>query len=61
MLYPCAFLCWRKPGGADFQAAKELGAEAIHALGLPGKWAPLSAAQAIQNGIDRILQEEGIL
>ena len=44
-----------------FQAAKELGALAIHALGLPVNWAPLSAAQAIQNGIDRILQEEGIL
>lgn len=55
------FLPRRKPGGADFLAAKELGAEVLHALGLPGKWAPLSAAQAVWGGIDRILRQEGIL
>lgn len=55
------FLPRRNSGGADFQAAKELGVEICRAPGLPGKWAPLSAAQAIRDGIGRILRKEGIL
>ena len=32
------------PGGVDFQAAKKAGIPVIHALGLPGKYAPKSSA-----------------
>lgn len=32
-----------KPGGTDFEAAERLGIRAIHALGLPGKVAPITA------------------
>lgn len=35
------------PGGVDFQAAKKMGIPVIHALGLPGKYAPKSAAQLL--------------
>lgn len=32
------------PGGVDFMAAKKMGIPVIHALGLPGKYAPKSSA-----------------
>lgn len=48
-------------GGTDFKAAEQLGKRAIHALSLPGKVAPYSAALVIKNTIYTILQEEGIL
>lgn len=35
------------PGGVDFQAAKQHGMTAIHALGLPGQVAPKSAGKMI--------------
>ena len=34
-----------QPGGTDFEAAKELGIRAIHALALPSKTAPQSAGE----------------
>lgn len=37
-----------KPGGVDFESAKNLGLKAIHALALPGKYSPKSAANIIK-------------
>ena len=37
-----------QPGGVDRPAAKELGITVVHALGLPGKMAPATAAAAIR-------------
>src|SRR5699024_12265895 len=36
-----------KPGGINFKAAEDLGIKAIHALGIPGKTAPLTAGKII--------------
>lgn len=49
-----------KPGGVDFLAAEELGIKTIHALGLPGKTAPVSAARIIKETIYNIIEERGI-
>ena len=48
-------------GGVDFDYAEKIGIRAIHALSLPGKVAPISAATAIKNTIYTILQEEKVL
>ena len=45
------------PGGTDFEAAVELGIEALHALALPGKTAPVSAAEYAYRSIRNILSE----
>lgn len=50
-----------KPGGVDLTAASQLGRHAVWALSLPGKVAPVSAAQAIRDTIYAILQEEALL
>lgn len=50
-----------RPGGVDFAAADALGRQAIHALSLPGKVAPMTAAGAIRDTIYSILQEENLL
>lgn len=50
-----------RPGGVDFAAAKQLGRRTIHALSLPGKVAPLTAARAIRDTIYTILREENLL
>ena len=42
------------PGGVDFAAAKELSLAAQACPGLPGKYAPLSSAQAILSSVSRI-------
>ncbi|NCB50565.1 MAG: hypothetical protein EOM54_01605 [Clostridia bacterium] len=47
-----------KPGGVDFEAAEELGIKTLHALSLPGKWAPETAAAAIRDAVLNILDEE---
>lgn len=47
-----------KPGGVDLEAAGELGVSVIWALSLPGKVAPVTAAQAIRQSIYHILEEE---
>ena len=45
------------PGGTDFTAAKSKGVQTIHALGLPGKTAPLTAGEIIaQPIINRLLE-----
>jgi dipicolinate synthase subunit A len=50
------------PGGTDFVAAQELGIRAIHALSLPGKVAPQTAAdiliQTIPHLLAKLLGEE---
>ena len=42
------------PGGTDFPAAKDLGIQAIHALSLPGKVAPVSAGRVLAGVYPRI-------
>lgn len=46
-----------KPGGVDRSAAEALGLPVIHALSLPGKVAPVTAAAILQTTIYHMLQE----
>jgi len=46
-----------KPGGTDFDAAKNSGIKAIHALGLPGKTAPQTAGEIIASVLMELLSE----
>ena len=46
-----------KPGGVDFDAAQRLGLRTIHALGLPGRACPESAAAAIRDTIYNVINE----
>lgn len=46
-----------KPGGVDFNKAEEMGIKAIWALGLPGKVAPITAAQCIKETVYNIIEE----
>jgi len=46
------------PGGIDFSFARERGITALHALGLPGKYAPLSAAHIIKDTVTAMIEEE---
>lgn len=48
-----------KPGGTDFAAAKALGHDAIHALALPAKCAPITAGQFLAQTVLQIIQERG--
>lgn len=50
-----------KPGGVDFETAKNLGLKTIWALSLPGKVAPYSAGKIILSTIMNILGERGIV
>lgn len=47
------------PGGVDLACAARLGRRALAAPGLPGKTAPRSAAAAVRESIDHILEERG--
>jgi len=49
-----------KPGGVDFDKAKELGLRAIWALSLPGKVAPVTAAEFIKDTVFNIIEELGV-
>lgn len=49
-----------KPGGVDFQKAKDLGLKVIWALSLPGKTAPLTSGKIIKETISNIFYEEGV-
>lgn len=49
-----------KPGGVDFEAAKELGVKTNWALSLPGKVAPYTAANVIKSTIFNIINELGV-
>lgn len=44
------------PGGTDFEAARAFGIRALTAPGLPGKWAPLTAAEAVKEAVYNILE-----
>lgn len=44
------------PGGVDDEAAATLGVKVIHALALPGKEAPLSAARCLRDTVYHILE-----
>lgn len=48
------------PGGINYNAAKKLGIKAVHALGLPGKVAPVSCAIFMLGTIYNIIEEWGI-
>ena len=47
------------PGGTDFEAAKELGVRAIHALSLPARCAPVTAGQFVAQAVLAMLRERG--
>lgn len=47
-----------RPGGTDFEAAARAGIKAIHALGLPGKYAPKTAARIIMDTVTEMMEEE---
>ncbi len=49
-----------KPGGVNFDKAKELGLKAIWALSLPGKVAPVTAAKFIKETVFNIIGELGV-
>lgn len=49
-----------KPGGVDFEAAKNLGVKVIWALSLPGRVAPISAGVIIKQTILNICTELGV-
>lgn len=48
-----------KPGGIDFDHAKKLGFKTDWALSLPGKVAPMTAAEIIKKTIDNVILEGG--
>lgn len=45
------------PGGTDFDYAASLGITAVHALGLPGKFAPRTAGEILKSTIISMLPE----
>ena len=49
-----------KPGGIDFAYAEKLGFKVDWALSIPGKIAPLTAAQIIKRTIDNVILEGGV-
>jgi dipicolinate synthase subunit A len=49
-----------KPGGVDFDRAKALGIKVIWALSLPGKVAPVTAANYMKQTIYNIIEELGV-
>jgi len=49
-----------KPGGVDFERAKVLGIKVIWALSLPGKVAPVTAANYMKETIYNIIEELGV-
>lgn len=48
------------PGGIDKKEAARLNINYIHALGIPGKMFPKSAATIIYNSIQKIIEEENL-
>ena len=47
-----------KPGGVDWDRARELNIKAVHALALPGQLTPVSGALAIRNAVYELCKEE---
>ena len=54
----CLLLELASRGGFDMETAETLGIETVKASGLPGKYAPESAAYAIRQTLERIWEEE---
>lgn len=50
-----------KPGGVDFEAATQMARKVIWALSLPGKVAPITAAEAVKKTVYNILEERGLI
>ena len=48
-----------QPGGVDKKAAAELGCRLLHALSLPGKYAPETAGELVGRAVLALLQERG--
>ena len=48
-----------RPGGVDKKAAAELGCRLLHALSLPGKYAPETAGELVGRAVLALLQERG--
>ena len=48
-----------KPGGVDFELAKQLGIRVIWALSLPGKVAPVTSGEILCSTVENILAERG--
>lgn len=46
-----------KPGGTDFAACEQLGRRSLHALSLPGKYAPITAGEIIADTVWNIYSE----
>ena len=70
MLFPAELLAGMKddsvlidlssaPGGVDFESAKRLRKNVIHALSLPGKVAPMTAGGMIKTAVSHCLEERG--
>ncbi len=49
-----------RPGGVDFDVARELSRKVVWALSLPGKVAPDTAGEIIKNTLVNILEELGV-
>lgn len=49
-----------KPGGVDFDAARELGVRTIWALSIPGRIAPITAGEIILQTISNCLAEQEV-
>jgi len=47
-----------KPGGIDFETAKEMEINTIHALGIPGKTSPKTAGKYILESVFQLLEKE---
>lgn len=47
-----------KPGGVDLDAAQSIGIKAIHALGLPGRFSPMTSGEIVKKIIYKIIEEE---
>lgn len=48
------------PGGIDYHAADKMDIKVVHALGLPGKVAPVSSARFMLDSIYNIIEELGV-
>lgn len=53
-------LCNFKPGGVDFEKAKEYGLRVIWALSLPGKISPITSGAIIKDTVMNIINELGV-
>ena len=49
-----------KPGGVDFESAKDLNKRVVWALALPGKVAPVTSGEIIADAVENIIRERSI-